>query len=250
MAAQGNEPVDAALFQPARPRRAFDEIITQIRTLINDGQLKPGDRLPAERALAAQFSVSRNTVREALRMLEISGLIAMRRGAQGGAFITRPTADTLATRINVGLSLTDFSLADLTDAMRWLCELVVRVSGPRLTGADYAILEQNLTAAARLTRESDREQRALVLTEFYNILARSSENPILQLLIESLTSVMRGVIPHLATPDHTFVIRGRRKLLTLLRDGDIDGAVEELDRYLVRLHARWLRSNHGPRLPS
>jgi hypothetical protein len=52
---------------------------------------------------------------------------------------------------------------------------------------------------------------------------------------------MRGVIPHLATPDHTFVIRGRRKLLALLRDGDVDGAVAELDRYLIRLHARWLQ---------
>ena len=65
------------IFGPARPRRTFEEIINQIKANIEEGRLKRGDKLPTERALAAQFQVSRNTVREALRTLEISGFIIL-----------------------------------------------------------------------------------------------------------------------------------------------------------------------------
>jgi GntR family transcriptional repressor for pyruvate dehydrogenase complex len=233
------------LFRPARPRRAFDEIIGQIRQLIESGQLVQGDRLPAERALADQFAVSRNTVREAFRMLEISGVITLKRGAKGGAFITESGSSGIATSISQNLSLTDFSLEDLTDCMRWQCVLVIRVAGPKLTADDFAALEANVSAGAALNDEEQREQRALVLTEFYNILAKASENPVLAVMVEMLTSILRGVIPRLETPDHQFVIRGRRKLIALLKKGDVDGAAAELDKYLVRLHNRWIKSDDG-----
>jgi GntR family transcriptional regulator, transcriptional repressor for pyruvate dehydrogenase complex len=245
MATTSTRPVEAGMFTPARPRRAFDEIIGQIRQLIDSGKLAPGDRLPAERALAEQFAVSRNTVREAFRMLEISGLITTRRGANGGAFITSPGSTGIATTISEDLALTDFSLQDLTDCMRWQCGLVVRVAGPRLNEADFAALEDNLARGERLSASEDRQQRALVLIEFYNILARASQNPVLAVVMETLTSILRGVIPRLGTPDHTFVIRGRRRLLALLREGDVEEAVTEIDRYLVRLHARWLKFDDG-----
>src|SRR3984885_11913045 len=144
MATTSTRAVEAGMFTPARPRRAFDEIIGQIQQLIESGRLAPGDRLPAERALAEQFAGSRNTVREGFRMLEISGPITTRRGATGGAFITSPGSTGIATTISEGLGLTDFSLQDLTDCMRWQCGLVVRVAGPQLTDADFAALEDNL----------------------------------------------------------------------------------------------------------
>jgi DNA-binding FadR family transcriptional regulator len=233
------------LFRPARPRRVFDEIISQVQELISSGQLSPGDRLPSERALAEQFMVSRNTVREALRMLEISGVITLRRGRQGGAFITQPGSQPIASTISQSLSLTDFSLKDLTDCMRWLCGLVVRVAGPRLTPEDFDRLIANTNAGAALSEDADRVKRSLVLTEFYTLLAQAADNPVLTVLVESLTSILRGVVPHLETPDHTFVIRARRRLLTLLQKGEVDAAAAELDKYLVRLHRRWLKSDDG-----
>jgi DNA-binding FadR family transcriptional regulator len=233
------------LFRPARPRRVFDEIISQVQELISSGQLSSGDRLPSERALAEQFMVSRNTVREALRMLEISGVITLRRGRQGGAFITKPGSQAIASTISQSLSLTDFSLKDLTDCMRWLCGMVIRIAGPRLTAEDFDRLTANTDAGAAMQNADDRVERALVLTEFYTLLAQAADNPVLTVLVESLTSVLRGVVPRLETPDHTFVIRARRRLLTLLRKGEFDAAADELDRYLVRLHKRWLKSDDG-----
>lgn len=74
-------------FTPVRPRRVYQEICSQVRRRVADGQLKPGDRLPPERELAQALGVSRGAVREALRALEYAGVIAMRAGAKGGAFI-------------------------------------------------------------------------------------------------------------------------------------------------------------------
>jgi DNA-binding FadR family transcriptional regulator len=235
----------AIVFRPARPRRVYDEIIAQVQELISSGQLSSGDRLPSERELAEQFMVSRNTVREAFRMLEVSGVITLRRGRQGGAFITRPGASAIASTISQSLSLTDFSLKDLTDCMRWQCGLVVRVAGPRLTTEDFDRLVANTDAGAALSAEADRVERSLVLTEFYPLLAQAADNPVLMVLVESLTSILRGVVPHLETPDHTFVIRARRRLITLLQKGEVEAAAAELDKYLVRLHRRWLKSDDG-----
>lgn len=236
---------DAELFRPARPRRAFDEIIGQVRQLIDDGQLSAGDRLPPERVLAERFAVSRNTVREAFRMLEISGVITLRRGQKGGAFITQSGSSGVAASISQRLSLTDFSLEDLTECMRWQCGLVVRIAGPKLTPEDFASLEANTQAGAQLSDTESRGERALVLLEFYNILANAADNPVLAVLVQSLTSILRSVIPRLDTPNHQFVIRARRKMIRLLKEGEFETAADELDSYLVKLHARWLKIDDG-----
>src|SRR2546428_13929642 len=84
------------LFSPVTVARASSSIADQIRTAIVTGQLKEGSRLPPERELAEQFGVSRVTVRDALRALEAMGLIQVRVGARGGAFVTAPTGSKAA----------------------------------------------------------------------------------------------------------------------------------------------------------
>ncbi|WP_426442565.1 FadR/GntR family transcriptional regulator [Bradyrhizobium genosp. P] len=69
------------------PSRAFDTICQKVRDLLADGSLKPGDKLPAERQLAEQFGVGRSALREALRTLEAAGILTLKKGAHGGAFI-------------------------------------------------------------------------------------------------------------------------------------------------------------------
>lgn len=81
----------AALFERIdRPRRLPDEIARSISEAIATGQIKPGDRLPTEQALSAQFGVARTVVREAVSLLKYDGVIASKRGV--GAFVTDPGA--------------------------------------------------------------------------------------------------------------------------------------------------------------
>ena len=92
--AAGGE-ASAGLFNRINPGR-ISGIVDQIRLLMRQGQLQPGDRLPAERELCEHFGVSRVTVREALRVLEANGLVEIRVGARGGAFVRSPSMDPSA----------------------------------------------------------------------------------------------------------------------------------------------------------
>jgi DNA-binding FadR family transcriptional regulator len=81
------------LFSEVRPTRGFEEIAMQIQSAVYAGKLNVGDRLPNERDLGEIFGVSRATLREALRLLEALGVIEVRRGATGGAFIVEPAPE-------------------------------------------------------------------------------------------------------------------------------------------------------------
>src|SRR5437899_4764212 len=82
------------MFTPVRQSRASGEIVSQIERAIFAGELHAGDRLQSERELAEQFGVSRITVRDALRVLEARGLIRVKVGATGGAFVARSEEHT------------------------------------------------------------------------------------------------------------------------------------------------------------
>src|SRR5689334_4940526 len=75
------------MFTPVQTRRTFEEAVEQIAEKAKLGELRLGDRLPSERALAEQMRISRPTLREAVRVLQDSGLIQVRRGAGGGMFV-------------------------------------------------------------------------------------------------------------------------------------------------------------------
>lgn len=78
------------VFHAIRSIRGFEEVAEQIESAILSGRLRTGERLPNEHELAAVFRVSRTTLREAIRALEASGIVEVKRGANGGIFVTEP----------------------------------------------------------------------------------------------------------------------------------------------------------------
>src|SRR3977135_4221077 len=90
------DPTPTPAFVPAQRVRSFDHIVDQIRDAISSGGITPGERLPSERDLGATFGVSRTTLREALRALEAQGVLEIRTGSRGGAFVAEPSADLVA----------------------------------------------------------------------------------------------------------------------------------------------------------
>ena len=115
-AVEASDAENRPMFRPARPQRAVDQIVAQVEGLLKDGKLRPGDRLPSERALAEQFTVSRNTVREALRILEFNGMLVLKRGATGGAFVTQPDTGASVRGIVDALDRAGFPSRDLKSA--------------------------------------------------------------------------------------------------------------------------------------
>src|ERR1700749_4349871 len=134
-------PAEPELFSRVSVGRISEIIVEQIRLLMRQGQLKPGDRLPPERDLCERFGVSRVTVREALRMLESSGLVEIRVGARGGAFVTSPTTDRVGEGLADMLPLSAISAADVTE-VRIVLEIgIVPLVCERATEEDLADLE-------------------------------------------------------------------------------------------------------------
>jgi len=227
------------MFRPAKPRRMFEEIINQIKAQIEDGRLQRGDKLPTERALASQFQVSRNTVREALRTLEISGLVTLKRGSSGGAFVAAGDPQILNSRLNSALGFTDFSVADLTQAMRAITIMLLDAALPTLTEADLKAMEANIREAEAVL--DDPKKRSVILIQFYRLLAEASENKILVTIADSFIELLQEWVVRLGSLGGNRVVRSRRALVKHLRAGDSNAARKELEAYLKDLHALWLR---------
>lgn len=222
-------------FRPVATPRAFEEIATQIRAQLAARALRVGDRLPAERQLAEQFHVSRNTLREALRSLEIAGLLRLRKGAAGGAFIREGGGEAaiagLADLFRMGAILPKH----LTEARILIGTEVARLACARRSAADLAALEANVAGAEAATAAGDTARRAMFNYEFHRLLARATRNPVLIVLTDALTEMTRHFVEAVGYMPNRYVMPSRRRLLAHLRSGDGEAAAKEMELMLKRL---------------
>ncbi|OWT63573.1 FadR/GntR family transcriptional regulator [Candidimonas nitroreducens] len=224
-------------FSAIAPARAVDEIASQVRDMIAAGALKPGDRLPSERDLSARLRVSRNTLREALRALEHGGIIEMRKGATGGAFVRPGSSGAIVNGMRDLYHLGAITPAELTEARVWLSEVVVRVASDRATEEDFAALEANVDAASKA---ANFDERAKHNREFHIILARATRNPILVITMEGIVEVFAQFIAQIGPSDNTFILPSRRRFIKHLRARDAAAAAAEMSKALVRLQTKYM----------
>lgn len=228
------------LFQPVRSARAFEEIAAQIRQELADGRLKVGSRLPAERALALQFGVSRNTLREALRSLEHAGLIRLQKGASGGAFISQGSGGAIINSMLDLYHMGSVTPDQLTEARIWLESVLVREACARATSEDLQALRDNVKEAAQATADGDFEHRAAVNLNFHRILAQMTGNPIMVIMMDGLLTVLAQFIQTIGEYENTFVLPSRRRFIKHLEEGDAEAAVAEMETSLKRLQRGYL----------
>jgi len=103
------------MFKQAKQNRAFEDVIFQIQEAILQRSLKVGDKLPSERQLRETFKVSRGTLREALRALEQKGLITIKTGVQGGAFICPVNNKMMSESLDLLLRQQKITLKELAE---------------------------------------------------------------------------------------------------------------------------------------
>src|SRR2546430_8105791 len=104
--------------EPVRKTRIYEEVASQIQRLITDGRLRPGDHLPPERELAERFGVSRTSVRDAIRVLELMGLLEPRQGE--GTVVRDLSPDSLVSPLASLLVRNRTLLADLLDVRKMI----------------------------------------------------------------------------------------------------------------------------------
>jgi GntR family transcriptional repressor for pyruvate dehydrogenase complex len=226
-------------FRPARTVRAIEDIAEQIRNELRSGRLTPGQRLPPERELAKQLCVSRNTVREAMSMLEVAGLLERRIGSTGGAFIAASNSSVVARGISDGLMLGRFKLSHLAEARRALETFIARKACESGEEAEFDALQANLERTAAIP-DALWERKLEAYREFLDLFIATAHNPLLtdlsQPLIEQVAHVVRAVGPS-GTDKITKI---RQKLVRALRARDPDAATRAVEEGIRHIYTGWL----------
>ena len=127
-----------AVFKPIQPKKISEEIVEQIRNLISQGQLKPGERIPSERDLSALLGVSRPSVREAIMVLEAMGLVEARQGE--GTFVRSLTEATLADPLSSMVENNPALLRDLVEVRMGLESWSAFLAAQRATAEEITAL--------------------------------------------------------------------------------------------------------------
>ncbi len=228
-------PPAGELFNKVSVGRISQVIVEQIRGLIRRGALKPGDRLPSERELCEKFGVSRVTVREALRVLESTGLIEIRVGARGGAFARAPSSDRVGEGLADLLSTDAMSSSDVTEARQVLEVGLVPLACRRADEADLETLAEICDRSEEALRRG--EYRLSLSAEFHLGVAQATHNAAIVMLVESFRRPLLGSLQeaHDADPRmDSLGVKDHRQFLNALRAGDVERSVKIMERHLVR----------------
>jgi DNA-binding FadR family transcriptional regulator len=226
-------------FEPIHTRRAFEEICDRIRAEIAAGALRPGDKLPAERELAQQLGVGRNALREALRSLEIAGIVRLQKGVKGGAFIQAGDANRMNEVVRDMLSLGSISVAELTESRVHIQDLVVRLACERASPAELDAISANIERTEHMTAEGRYLERVECSREFYQLLVEAAHNQVLVMMVRSITEIlMQFVYTRVAAggKPQPRLVEKRRAFLQALRARDAETSTRLMRTHLASVH--------------
>ncbi len=230
------------IFESIHTIRISEHIQKKIRDAILAGRLKYGDRLPTEKGMAEQFGVSVVTLREALRALEIWGLIEKRRGKGGGIFVSQMDNESVKTTLGYYLSLQKLAYHHLLEVRTIIEPQVIRLVAEKLTDGQIQELEDNVVRCEMKCRETPLH---LTDTEFYDLdqncvnfhrlLAKMTGNPILSLTVDYVFDFLYDSEKEVLSPDVQFIIvntRDHRIILDHLKLKDRDHAEQSMVEHL------------------
>ncbi|HVW45063.1 MAG TPA: FadR/GntR family transcriptional regulator [Amycolatopsis sp.] len=226
-----------------------EQVAAQLRRQIINGELAEGDALPPESELVEQFGVSRPTLREAFRVLESESLIAIRRGAHGGARVQPPRREVAARYASFILEYQGATLRDVYEARIALELPSVTELAKRRTKADLDVLTAALERAEDVAAEDPLEAVRLH-GDFHLLLMRLAGNETLVLLSEMLhhiievanTSLQPDSGPVAERAQHT-TTKTHHKVVELIRARDARGAEDIWRRHLAEAEGYVLGDN-------
>ncbi|MEW6228038.1 MAG: FadR/GntR family transcriptional regulator [Bacillota bacterium] len=217
-----------AQFSAIRTKRIYVEIVDQIKKLIDQGELRFGDRLPPERELAAKFGVGRPAVREALSALEMKGLIEIQPGQ--GAYIKGPSKQVDMARLEIDLG-DQVSPMDLLEARRIVETHVVELAAARATQEDIERLAREANDA-RERYENSGEFSMEADREFHIAIGEATQNPVLAGVSRFLCGMMSQTLWRAMTEKNLLVTkRGSRYVAEHCR---IARAIQARDGHAAR----------------
>lgn len=192
---------------------------------------RPGDRLPHEAELAEQFRVSRPTMREAIRVLEYSGLVEVRRGRNGGLFVGAGGIPQVVSALRAFLLFDRSSLRDLFHSREVLEVELARLAATRVTTADE---EAMLTAIDQMRISSVAEAVVSANTAFHLAVADAAGNTVLRGMMQAMTQLLNELVRH-APDDYSTIalkLQGHVAIYEAIRARDPEAAAAAMREHI------------------
>lgn len=215
-------------FDRVKSPKISDTIVRQLESLILEGTLKPGERLPPERELALRLDVSRPSLREALQRLETLGLVETRQG--GGTYVGAVLAPTLTDPLVQLFQRHPETVYDLLEFRQALEGIAAYYAAIRATPADRQILERRFAAIEEGHRRADPVAEAEADAELHLCIAEAAHNVVLLHIMRGLFDLLRrGIVSsreRLYTKEgvREVLLRQHRELYEALLAGDAEAA--------------------------
>src|ERR1700722_10325409 len=227
-------------------RRLHEPVAEQIRQAIFRGSIRAGHKLPPEREMAEHFQTSRVTLKEALRALEKEGLIMIRRGGRGGAFVAdfdnalNALADLLSTVVKLGSAKS----ANLTEMRSIFEPEITRLATLRATPEDISAIEAVVIAqeqelvSGELSRKLD--------MEFHRCVAEAAHNPVMNIVVNAVNQSIRDSILRSKRTEEMRkrVVTYHRNIFTAARSGNADLARQAMSAHVVDVQCHLETSDH------
>ena len=224
--------------RPRRSRRVSETIARRIKTQISKGTLNPGEKLPAERDMALRFRTSRVSVREAYRSLEELGLLKIRRGAEGGAFIADLDHGPVMRSLSLMLRLGKTTNEEITEARLLVEPPIARLAARRARPEDvqrlkYVVGQQE----AALQRRGDYGPFDL---NFHRTVAECARNLPLKVLMDALSDLTVEVVAglDLSSGVQHQVCDSHRLIADAIEQRDEDQAYDLMLQHVAQIQAR------------
>lgn len=209
-------------------------IARQIRDLILAGKLVPGDKLPPEKDLLKQLNVSRQTLREALRVLEAIGLIEVRKGAGGGAVIVKMGSEKLCETISNFLFFRNVSLSNLGEIRKVLEPYFSKIAAERLGPEELDELRALNQECEEMIANGEDIVGGRGEIEFHATIAGISGNPVIEMIQDFVTVLLVEMKIELK-PGLEFsrkVLNAHKRILKAFEKKDGDAAAREMYRHV------------------
>ena len=219
-------------FQRIDRSRRFMQVSRQLRESIFNGEYKPGQRLPNERSLADIFGVSRIIIREAMWDLKRSGLVDIKRGAHGGAFVQEMKHSAVTSVMADVLGMTDVRPADVIEVRLLVEPAVAALAASRATVSDIKEMREYLAPVPK----AQTDEYVQWQIGFHRLVAKASHNPLYGLLVNILLDFAEDMILSLKEGDRVLHdTTSHPEILDKVSDGDVAGVQKLFKEHLLEI---------------
>ncbi len=216
-------------FEAVRRNRIYEDIARQIEKMITE-KMKPGEMLPPERQLADKFGVSRSSIRDAIRMLELAGLVEARQGL--GTVVREHSSDAVVTPLTSILIQKRKLVGELLDVRKMVEPPLAARAATHATPAEVAEME------AILRRQAEKMGRGELAieedSEFHYAIALAADNSVVLKVIDVLMDLLRDTrersLQVAGRPEKS--IAGHQQILDAIKRGDAAGAQDAMCRHI------------------